>query len=78
MLDHDKAGAFFAVCADRMFAQNVVGNERIEIANVELLRPVFVPQIEQFAEEIAVLLWSNGKICNPSHHGICLDARDKL
>ena len=46
MLDNDEAGALFAVCADCVLAHYIVGDQRVELANVELFRAVGVPQVE--------------------------------
>ncbi len=46
MFYNDEAGTLFDVCADRMLAHNVVGDQRVELANVELFWAVIVPEVE--------------------------------
>jgi hypothetical protein len=49
VLDDNEAGALLAVSANRMFVQDVVCHQGIEIADIELFRPIPEPEIEQFA-----------------------------
>jgi len=47
MFDDDKASALLAVRANGVIAHYVMGQQRVEVANVELRRAVLIPQVEQ-------------------------------
>ena len=78
MLDNDEASALFAIRADRMFAHYIVGDQRVELANVELFRAVIVPEVEQPAQKIAVLTRCDRKLRRSTRRRICFNTRDKL
>lgn len=78
VLDNDKARVFFAVGADRVFAHDVVCHERIEIADVQLLGTVVVPEVEKSAQKIAVLFRRDREIRRLARRGVCFNAWDEL
>ena len=78
MLDDDILVASVLERAERMFAGNVIREDRIKIAYAQFCRAVFVPAVECSAQEFAVLFRCDGEIGNISRRGIKLHARDKL
>ncbi len=56
----------------------MICREGIELSNVHLVRAVIAPQVEGATEEIAVLLWCDGKVRRLTRLRVAFDARDKL
>jgi len=55
MFDNDVLTALFVERANRVLARNVIRQERIEITNAQLSRPVFIPAVKYPAQEFTIL-----------------------
>ncbi len=78
MFNNNVLTALSVECANRVPARNVIRQERIKIANAQLLRPIFVPAVKYPAQEFTILLRCNCKIRNLIRAGFKLYAGDKL
>jgi hypothetical protein len=78
VFDDNILAALSAEGADSVVAGEAEIQDRIEISDADFFRAVFVPSVEDAAEEIAVLLWGNGEVGYAAGFGIGLDAGDEL
>jgi len=57
---------------------DVIGEDRIEVADAKPLRAKVDPAVEDPTHEVTVLLGCHREVCNLVRFRIDLDARDKL
>ena len=56
MLDYNILTALTVKRADRMAARDIIRQHRIEVADAQISRPIFVPAVKQPAQKVTVLL----------------------